>query len=799
MKNLLFLFSFLTFGIAADAQVVNKILGDRIRMYQTGGAPAELQLENATRGLTGAFLRNTGNGLSEWAYAVDDVWQEGPLLKIRRGPNVTSLNLYVANVSISDITGLQAALDAMNLQKVTELGNTTRLGFLVKSSNTGNTGTLVKIGEVSPTQGEIQLLNTNAPDRLTLLQPGYIRSNVFQFQTEMSGAGGAVGVSYFGSGYYTQNLQAKNGDIALLADIPTNNASLTNGAGYITAAALTPFLTVSSAAATYQPLLGYTAENAANKATSFGTLNNTLYPTTQAVATYVSGLGYLTTAGAASAYQPLLGYTAENTANKATSFTTVNHTLFPTTQAVATYVTGLGYLTSSALAPYATSSAVAAGYFPLAGGSITGAAGAGFLGLPSQTSAPTGVSGTVKIYADASGRLSWITGLGFSRTFTSGALTGNRLYTLTDLDGIVMTHAAAATAGQVPYYASADGLTQSSALTFSGSALAITGSQTLSGTLNASGGIARSLYVNHTLSATANNDYLVGLDINNTVSMGTFLNVNSIAMRIQGGNVVIGSATPITGMNTNSLQVSGNAGFTGLAGTGQRVVFTDATGTLVGGNLIYNSPAANALTWWGGSNASSTTNTFKFVIGSNTVQSYAALNIRGGIWTGDNGDVSSLGASSSTSGIGYIWRMTNGLKATANSDMLYGLDLAPTFYPQSFTGVKYVGLRIGSGSFVSNGGRTVKRATYTAAVTLSTNTDHYVTANTSAGGFTITLPAGTDGDEYFIRHSSGSSNTLTIASSGGATITGAASPATLASGSVLHLVYNSSTTNWEQY
>lgn len=38
----------------------------------------------------------------------------------------------------------------------------------------------------------------------------------------------------------------------------------------------------------YQPLLGFTAENVANKATGFGTLSNTLYPTTQAVANYVS-------------------------------------------------------------------------------------------------------------------------------------------------------------------------------------------------------------------------------------------------------------------------------------------------------------------------------------------------------------------------------------------------------------------------------------------------------------------------------------------------------------------------------
>lgn len=43
-----------------------------------------------------------------------------------------------------------------------------------------------------------------------------------------------------------------------------------------------------------QPALGFTAENIANKVTTFGTLNNTLYPSTQAVSNYVTGFNYLT-------------------------------------------------------------------------------------------------------------------------------------------------------------------------------------------------------------------------------------------------------------------------------------------------------------------------------------------------------------------------------------------------------------------------------------------------------------------------------------------------------------------------
>ena len=43
-----------------------------------------------------------------------------------------------------------------------------------------------------------------------------------------------------------------------------------------------------------QAALGFTPENVANKATSFGTINNTLYPTVQACSTYIAGLGYIT-------------------------------------------------------------------------------------------------------------------------------------------------------------------------------------------------------------------------------------------------------------------------------------------------------------------------------------------------------------------------------------------------------------------------------------------------------------------------------------------------------------------------
>jgi hypothetical protein len=72
MKNLILLI-LLSFGIsAAFAQPgTNRFFGFQSRMYNPDGTPHELQLENATKARTGAFLKNATNGKTEFAYAVD--------------------------------------------------------------------------------------------------------------------------------------------------------------------------------------------------------------------------------------------------------------------------------------------------------------------------------------------------------------------------------------------------------------------------------------------------------------------------------------------------------------------------------------------------------------------------------------------------------------------------------------------------------------------------------------------------------------------------------------------------------
>jgi hypothetical protein len=95
MKNriVLLLLSFILVFTVNAQMVTNKIQADSVRIWQTGGLPAELIIENSTRSKQGAFLRNRINGRTEFAYALDSVWLESSLLKFRHGSNVLSYNL----------------------------------------------------------------------------------------------------------------------------------------------------------------------------------------------------------------------------------------------------------------------------------------------------------------------------------------------------------------------------------------------------------------------------------------------------------------------------------------------------------------------------------------------------------------------------------------------------------------------------------------------------------------------------------------------------------------------------------
>lgn len=176
-----------------------------------------------------------------------------------------------------------------------------------------------------------------------------------------------------------------------------NISLLTNDSGYITASALSPYLTSTTAASTYQPL--------------------------DADLTSIAALGFTSTA--------FLKKTAANT-----------WTL--DTNAYLTSISGLnislltndsGYITSSALSPYLTSATAASTYFPLVGGSLTGTAGAGFFGAIAQSSNPSTPTSGFKLFANSSHAFSWIGQNGFIRTFDGTSNTADRTYTLPNNSG----------------------------------------------------------------------------------------------------------------------------------------------------------------------------------------------------------------------------------------------------------------------------------------------------------------------------------------------------------------------------
>lgn len=169
--------------------------------------------------------------------------------------------------------------------------------------------------------------------------------------------------------YFTNNR-------AISALTGENISIFNNDSGYITSSALAPYLTITSAASTYYPLTNPSAyialtDLSAGTGISYnnvtGVISNTapnlpdyiqsisdsqtidLNVTTSVLTANVrhqdstsinlsedaSGLKADLATGAAVLN---IGYTPENVANKATDFTTVNNTLYPTTQAVSDFI-----------------------------------------------------------------------------------------------------------------------------------------------------------------------------------------------------------------------------------------------------------------------------------------------------------------------------------------------------------------------------------------------------------------------------------------------------------------------------
>lgn len=83
---------------------------------------------------------------------------------------------------------------------------------------------------------------------------------------------------------------------------------------------------------------------------------------------------------------------------------------------------------------------IAALKFNVAGDTLTGTAGAGYLGAVPQSSKPSTPASGFRLFANAAGKLAWIGTNGFLRVFDGTANTADRTYTLPDRDGEVVVN-----------------------------------------------------------------------------------------------------------------------------------------------------------------------------------------------------------------------------------------------------------------------------------------------------------------------------------------------------------------------
>jgi len=87
-----------------------------------------------------------------------------------------------------------------------------------------------------------------------------------------------------------------------------------------------------------------------------------------------------------------------------------------------------------------------------------------------------------------------------------------------------------------------------------GGAVVPTAKLQVAGSITAASALAQGVYFNNTLVAAANNDVLVGLDINPTFTNGAFTGVTNVALRTQTGNVLLATTSGNVGIGTTSPQ-----------------------------------------------------------------------------------------------------------------------------------------------------------------------------------------------------------------------------------------------------
>ena len=259
-------------------------------------------------------------------------------------------------------------------------------------------------------------------------------------------------------------------------------------------------------------------------------------------------------------------------------------------------------------------------------------------------------------------------------------------------------------------------------LTGSSFSLDTSKSYTWNPSVTAASAIARGSYYTPSLTATANSDVLVGLDINPTFTNGSFTGVNNYGLRVQNGNIY-------NSWNQNGLTSASVVNTT--AGVSSYVAFVAQSDASAGGSsfgknsstytpnkfllssdaFIYNKTAGDIsilndfatgnikLGAGGSSTAQMTlTSTGNLLLGSTTDNGTDKLQITGSAKinatnTG-NPALTVTGTQTASSAIARGTYLTPTLVAAANSDVLVGLDINPTFTNGAFTGVTNYAARV---------------------------------------------------------------------------------------------------------
>lgn len=176
------------------------------------------------------------------------------------------------------------------------------------------------------------------------------------------------------------------------------------------------------------------------------------------------------------------------------------------------------------------------------------------------------------------------------------------------------------------------------------------------GSVTAATAIARGNYLQPTLVASANNDVLVGLDIQPTFTTGAFTGVQSVALRLPNGGRITNATT--------------NGGYNVYIANSETTLNSPSSTGTIGFQLNYGFVGRFM----------GTTGNFILQNGGTFTDAGYRLDV--------NGSVRTTGSISAASAIARGTYLNQTLVATANNDVLVGLEINPTFTNGAFTGVK---------------------------------------------------------------------------------------------------------------